>query len=271
VLDQALQLAVVAGVSGLQPAAHQLEAIGILEDFLGHRVQAQHLAGFVEHDGRHGQAADGLGIQLAHRLAAIEQVVQVQGTAQMRQEAAAQGTFGTGECRGIFRPGDAKAQLAALGRGNIGAHHMVDILRPAIGLEISRVYPFGFAHQVFNGKHLIQSLPDKRGVGLRVGLVGQLPLAFNVSGHDHQAHVRLIRHPQNQGRVVGLKHFAHGTQGTTHDLGVQRAIVEAANHLVVIGQFKPKTGQGLVIQGHCIHGHFLALGQVQDRPFLLFL
>ena len=80
-LDQALQLTVIAGVGCFESAAHQFQAIGTVEDLFGDRVEAQHLAGFVEHDGRHRQTADGLGIKLAHGLAAIEQVVHVQGAA----------------------------------------------------------------------------------------------------------------------------------------------------------------------------------------------
>ena len=148
---------------------------------------------------------------------------------------------------------------------------MIDILRTAVGLEIGRLHPLALAHQVFDGKYLVQRLPDKGGIGLRIGLIGQLALAFDISGNDHQAQIGLIGHSQDQGGVVGPEHATHGTQGTTHYFGVQGTVIKAADHLIVIGQFKPQTGQGLVIQGHCIHGLILASGQVHDRPFLLFL
>lgn len=83
--DQLLQLAVVARVGRpSRPPTSFLPSLAASSS--RNKVLFQHLAGLIEHERAHRQTADRLRIQRAKRLAAIDQIVDVQRTTKMLQQ-----------------------------------------------------------------------------------------------------------------------------------------------------------------------------------------
>ena len=207
----------------------------------------------IQHNGGHRQATDRLRVQLGHRLAAVDQVVHMHGTAQMRYEHATQAAFtGTEVGRG-FWPGNAKAQLAAIRRGNIGSHDVVGVVHGAIGLEVSRAGPLFLTHQVVDSEHPVHWRVIEWRERLWIGPVTHLAFAVNVTHYDHQAQVRLLGDAQDQDDIVGLVQIAHMAQGLGHQPGLQRAVVKLADKAVILGQVQAHVCQGLNTQAAIIH------------------
>ncbi|MNJ53825.1 hypothetical protein D3C77_492370 [compost metagenome] len=195
----------------------------------------------------------------------------VQGSAQVRHEHAAQGTLLDAEVGRGLGPGDTKAQLAAIWRGNVSAHHVIDILLAAIHLEVGVLLPLRRGHDVIDGEHLVRRLVGKGCMGLRVGHVDDFALAFDISGDDHHTHVGLIGNPQNQGDVVGLECCTQVFQGTGHRLGIECAIVDVANQTVVASKVQAQLGQCIVSQHRIFHCRLLARVRPTGLPLLFLL
>ena len=83
--------------------------------------------------------------------------------------------------------------------------------------------------------------------------------AFDVTDDDHHAGFGLIRHPQDQGDVVGTVEFEKASKGVGHQLWIQGAFVDFAHQLVVVREIEAKTGQGLVRQVSVLHS-LISLG-----------
>ncbi|MNQ86559.1 hypothetical protein D3C85_1017570 [compost metagenome] len=130
---------------------------------------------------------------------------------------------------------------------------MVYALRGTKHLEIGRTHPFRLAHHIFDGKDLVQRLVGEGGNGVRVSQIAHLALCFDLAGYNHQSHIRLIGHPQDQGDVVGLEQLAHMAQGSRHQLGIERAVIELTNHAVILSQIQTHVSQGLNAQGELFH------------------
>ncbi|MNN33892.1 hypothetical protein D3C81_1476680 [compost metagenome] len=193
----------------------------------------------------------------------------VHRTAQMRQDHFTQGALGGGEFRRGFGPGNAKAQLAAVGGGNVRTHDVVGVVHGTVGLVVDRIGPLGFGHQVFDGEHLVHRRVAEGGDSLWVGPVTHLPLAFDVTNDNHQAQVRLLWHSQDQGDVIGLVQAAHVAQGLGHQLVVQRAVIELADERVIFRQLHTHFCQRFKPQGGISHRPSPRGAQTRPCPLLL--
>ncbi|MNJ16881.1 hypothetical protein D3C77_111510 [compost metagenome] len=205
VAHQARKLAVVAGIGGLQASAHQFQAVIAVEDVARHRVELQHTAALIEDNGGHRQAADGLKIQTAQRLAAVQLRMQVQGPTQVRQQHGAQRPLTVAELGLIAAAIDTNPQLAAIGHADIGAKH----LKAAIGLAVQQVerraQPLGFRHQVINGEDLVQRQIIEGGRLAVIGVMLDFPGTVDFAYRQHRRQVRLIHRTQDQGDDIGLE------------------------------------------------------------------
>ncbi|MNR14391.1 hypothetical protein D3C85_1308650 [compost metagenome] len=144
--------------------------------------------------------------------------MQLHGTAQVREEHCAEGTLMGREFRCSFRSGDTKAKLAAIRHGNVHAHHVVYTLRDTEHVVVGRARPLRIAHDVFDREHPVQRLVGEGGSRLREGQVADLTCTLHVAGDDHQPHIWLLRHPQDQGDVVCLIQFVNMAQRFGHQL-----------------------------------------------------
>ncbi|MNJ52376.1 hypothetical protein D3C77_477070 [compost metagenome] len=191
----------------------------------------------------------------------------VQAAAQMRQEHGAQGAVIDRELRRGLGPGHAKAQEPAFVGGNIRAHHVVDVLLAAVHLEVRALFPLARRHDVVDGKYDVLWLVVERSVGLRVGHVDDLALAFDVAGNDHYGHVRLIRNPQDQGDVVGLEGHAQVFQGARQGFGIERTVIDVTHQTVVVGKVQAQCGQYFMSQHGSFHSRLLARVRPDGLPF----
>ncbi|MNJ51117.1 hypothetical protein D3C77_464140 [compost metagenome] len=195
----------------------------------------------------------------------------VQGPAKVRNEACAQCPITEREVGGCLGPGHAKAQFAAVGGGDIDAHHVVDVLLAAVHLEVRVLLPLRRGHDVVDGDHLVQRLTAEGRMGLGVGHVDDLAFALDVAGDDHHAHVGLVGNAQNQGDVIGLERLAQVLEGVRHGPGIEGAIIDVANQAVVAGKVQAQLGQCGVSQHGIFHSRLLARVRPGGLPLLFLL
>ena len=265
-----MQHPVVAWISGFEAAAHQLQAIRTGEDLVGHRVALQHAATLVQNQRRDRQAADGLGVQVAQRFAAINKVVQLRRTAQMRQKTGAQRPFIGREIGFVLGPCHTKTQFAAIRGGNVGAHQVVHVMGPAEHLEVDVLLPLGGRHDVVHGEHMVQRLVGERCAGLRVGHVADIAGAFYVARENHHPGIGLFGHTQDQGSEVGIVEFEKAFKGAGHQFRVQCAFIDFTHEFVVTRQFQTKTHQTFMGQDATLHSLLLARVRTHSFPYYFY-
>ena len=266
-VDQFAQLSVIARVGRLEASADELQAVGTLQQLARNFVELQHRTAFVEHDGRDRQAGNGLRIERSDHLAAIEQVVHVQAAAQMRKQHPADFAVAGVEFGSIVRARDEQAHQAGVGRRDVRAHQVVDVVIAAQLPVVVRGLPVRFGQHIEFGKDSVCRLMAKRRGTLLVGVVAQAPVFLVIAGDQHQPQLLNANHLEDERDVIGAEVDSQRLQGAGQRFVIECTFLQDAHQLIVLGERQLfGDGDGCNVLGcrgerHRLHRTSLAVGR----------
>lgn len=261
---QVLQRAVVTRIEGLEPASGHFEAVAIGKDVTRNRVLVEHPAALIEDDRADGQAAHRAGVHPAQGLLPAQLIVQLQCTAQMRQQGLATRAVALAERGRGLRARDPQRQTPRPCDRDIHRHDVKDIVRPARLLKVGRAPPVRARHQVIDDVDPVRRQVRERRKVVTGGLEARAPAFGSVADPDDQPRVFKRCLAQDQGQEIRGEQASHFLQCIHPFLVIHCGCINDAHDAIVMRDVHVRRtkDRGRIVRAHAI----TSISSLQSSP-----